>query len=77
TTIDNIPNKASCLMSVGGADIRADDMTGLDRAMILFDGFDPDAVAHARLQWKAVIGAKIPAQYWAQEDGRWVKKAEG
>lgn len=77
TTGGEIANKATCLMSVGGADIRVEDMAGLDRAMILFDGFDPDAVAHARGQWKAVTGAKVPAQYWAQEDGRWVKKAEG
>lgn len=77
TTGTEMPNGAHCLMSVGGADITPEEVSNLDRAMILFDGFDPDAVAQARTQWKAVTGAKIPAQYWAQEDGRWVKKAEG
>lgn len=76
-TVDaGMPNGAQCLMSVDGADVDPGEVAGLERAMILFDGFDPDAVAHARTQWKAVTGAGVAAQYWAQEDGRWVKKAE-
>ncbi|MEM1101745.1 MAG: DNA polymerase III subunit chi, partial [Pseudomonadota bacterium] len=35
-----------------------------------------DAVARARVQWKALTGAGVAAQYWAQEDGRWTMKAE-
>ncbi len=76
-TVDaGMPNGAQCLMSVDGADVDPGEVAGLERAMILFDGFDQDAVAHARTQWKAVTGAGVAAQYWAQEDGRWVKKAE-
>lgn len=65
-----------CLMIVGGADVSGDEMSGIERACILFDGHDQAAVAHARSQWKALTGAGIAAQYWAQEDGRWTKKAE-
>ena len=76
-TVDaGMSNGAQCLMSVDGADVDPGEVAGLERAMILFDGFDPDAVAHARTQWKAVTGAGVAAQYWAQENGRWVKKAE-
>jgi len=76
TTGAESSNKAQCLMLVDGAEVDPSEVAGLERAMILFDGFDPDAVAHARTQWKAVTGAAVAAQYWAQEDGRWVKKAE-
>jgi DNA polymerase-3 subunit chi len=65
-----------CVMSVGGADVSAEEVTALERACILFDGHDGDALAHARGQWKALTGAGVAAQYWAQDGGRWVKKAE-
>ena len=39
------------------------------------DAFFPDALAHARTQWKSLTEAGVAAQYWAQDDGRWVKKA--
>lgn len=76
TTSTDAPNTPSCIMSVSGADISADEVAGLERACILFDGGDTGAVEHARNQWKALTGAGVAAQYWAEEDGRWVKKAE-
>jgi len=66
----------ACLMSVGGANVTADEVQTLDRTCILFDGHDGDALQHARGQWKTLTGAGVSAQYWAQEDGRWTKKAE-
>ncbi|MEM7720517.1 MAG: DNA polymerase III subunit chi, partial [Pseudomonadota bacterium] len=30
----------------------------------------------ARTQWRSLTEAGITAQYWAEEAGRWVKKAE-
>ena len=68
--------EAQCLMCVGGAGVTAEEAAALQRLCILFDGHDTRAVAEARVQWKALTGAGIVAQYWAQEDGRWVKKAE-
>lgn len=65
-----------CVMSVGGADISSDEVTALDRTCILFDGHDGAALDHARGQWKALTDAGCAAQYWAQENGRWTKKAE-
>ena len=41
----------------------------------MFSGHDPDAVAEARLAWKALREGNA-LTYWQQEqDGRWVKKA--
>ncbi|AJE47371.1 DNA polymerase III subunit chi [Celeribacter indicus] len=69
-------NGAACVMSVGGAEIAPDELAGLSRACILFDGHDPEAVQQARGQWTALTAAGIEAQYWSEESGRWEKKAE-
>ncbi|MEP3392851.1 MAG: DNA polymerase III subunit chi [Litoreibacter sp.] len=76
TDKDALANGASCLVSLDGADIGADEVNGSDRTMILFDGNDGEAVARARVQWKALTDAGCSAQYWSQESGRWEKKAE-
>ncbi len=66
----------ACVMSVGGADVSPDEVSALERVCILFDGHDGDALQQARGQWKALTDAGCAAQYWAQEGGRWVMKAE-
>ncbi len=65
-----------CVMSVGGADVSAVDVGTLERTCILFDGHNDEALNHARGQWKSLTDAGCAAQYWAQEGGRWTKKAE-
>ncbi len=48
---------------------------GYQRIVYMFSGHDPDAVAEARLAWKALREGNS-LTYWQQEpDGRWVKKA--
>ncbi|CUJ31809.1 DNA polymerase III subunit chi [Cognatishimia activa] len=76
TTDAAIPNGASCIMTVNGAAISADEVQNLERVCVLFDGLDESAVAHARTQWKALTDAGCAAQYWSEESGRWEKKAE-
>ncbi|WP_342075575.1 DNA polymerase III subunit chi [Yoonia sp. SS1-5] len=66
----------SCIMSVGGAPVTAEEVGALARTCILFDGHDGTALERARGQWKALTDAGCTAQYWAQEGGRWTKKAE-
>ena len=65
-----------CVMSVGGADVTAAEVGTSERVCILFDGHDEGALNHARGQWKTLTSDGCTAQYWAQEDGRWTKKAE-
>ena len=44
-----------------------------DRAFYLFDN---DTLEAARLAWKLLAGRDgVERRYWANEDGRWVKKA--
>lgn len=48
---------------------------GYERIVYLFSGHDPDAVAEARIAWKAMQEGNT-LTYWQQNgDGRWVKKA--
>ncbi len=48
---------------------------GYTRIVYMFSGHDPDAVAEARLAWRALREGN-EVTYWQQENsGRWVKKA--
>jgi DNA polymerase-3 subunit chi len=71
-----LPNAAECLMTIDGADVSVAEVAALQRVCILFDGHDPEALAQARQQWKSLTAAGAAAQYWAEDDGRWIKKAE-
>lgn len=65
-----------CLMLVDSAPFDPAEAQVAERICVVFDAMDPDQMAHARDQWRMVTGAGLAAQYWAQEDGRWVKKQE-
>lgn len=73
---DDAPNGAACLMALDGAVVTPEEVRGMERVCILFDGNDEPAVQRARGQWKALTGAGVAAQYWSEESGRWEKKAE-
>ena len=46
---------------------------GYDRAFFLFDG---ETLEAARLAWKLLAGREgVTRNYWANEDGRWIRKA--
>jgi DNA polymerase III subunit chi len=52
------------------------DTAGYERVVYLFSGHDPDAVAEARVAWKALSTPENAVTYWQQDaGGRWVKKA--
>lgn len=70
-----IGNDAQALMAIDGAEVNAEEARDLERVFILFDGHDEAAVSAARIQWKALTGAGLAAQYWSEESGRWEKKA--
>lgn len=51
------------------------DIAGYTRIVYLFSGQDPEAVAEARVAWKALSPGN-DVTYWQQEPGgRWQKKA--
>ena len=71
-----MPNGATCLMSIEGADVAAEEARDLSRTCILFDGGDAAAVETARAQWRALSGAGVRAEYWSQAEGPWRRQAE-
>jgi len=76
TVTDANPNDAGVLMLIDGAEASPERMKSFDLVTLFFNGGDEAAVAQARENWKAVVAAKLPAVYWAQENGRWVQKAK-
>jgi DNA polymerase-3 subunit chi len=76
TTAATAANRPDCVVGIEGAAIAPAEVAALARAMILFDGQDPGAVAAARAQWKALTGAGAKAKYWSDDSGRWQMKAE-
>ncbi|MBC7155901.1 MAG: DNA polymerase III subunit chi [Rhodobacteraceae bacterium] len=75
TTAADCPNGASCVIALDGAPVSAAEAAALARACILFDGHDPAALEAARAQWRALTGAGLAAEYWAEDGGRWQRKA--
>jgi len=74
TTASDNPNGANVRFFVDRAVPR--DIAGYDRVVYLFSGHDPEAVAEARVAWKALSTPGNAVTYWQQEaGGRWVKKA--
>ena len=68
------PNAAQIRFFVDGS--VADDVSGYERAVFLFDGNDPNAVEAARAQWSGLKQAGHDVTYWQQsERGKWEKKA--
>ncbi len=68
------PNDANVLFLVDGAE--AGDIAGYTRCVLMFDGRDDEALAHAREQWKRLKAEGHDTTYWQQSDtGRWEKRA--
>lgn len=70
------PNGAALRMYVDGAEVDLDPAAaGYERAMVLFDGRDEDAVAAARRQWSRLKAQGFALAYWQQsEEGRWDRR---
>lgn len=75
TAANDNPNRASVRFFVGGVEPSTYD--GLERAVLLFDGGDPEAVERARRIWKDARGLGHEVSYWQQDErGRWQNKAK-
>lgn len=69
------PNGASVRFLIDGAAL-PEDAAAYERIVLLFDGEDEEAVAHARLCWSEVKAKGFEATYWQPDErGRWVKKS--
>lgn len=68
------PNGAKALFLIDGAE--AGELDEFERCMMIFDGLDERAVAHARAQWTRLRAKGYSVSYWRQgaETG-WEKQA--
>ena len=69
-------NAPDCTFAVHGAGVAAVEVASSARCAVVFDGTDPDELAAARALWKSLAASGASAQYWAEADGRWEKRAE-
>ena len=68
------PNGAQVLFLIDGAE--AGDLSGFERACLMFDGRDQVALDSARARWKEAKEAGIIASYWRESaSGKWEKQA--
>lgn len=68
------PNGAKALFLIDGAE--PDDVADFERACLVFDGRDPDALETARSHWKKIKAAGVSVSYWKESAaGKWEKQA--
>ena len=71
STNSDAPNQARNMLIADG--VWREAALTYDRSFYLFDD---DTLEGARLAWKLLAGREgIERRYWAQEGGRWIKKA--
>ncbi len=80
TTEEDNPNSASVRFFVEGADAPAAlanaECAPKERAIVMFDGRDEDALNIARMQFRTLRERGFALSYWRQnDDGRWEKTA--
>ncbi|MDX2273875.1 MAG: DNA polymerase III subunit chi [Hyphomonadaceae bacterium] len=74
TTGGGNPNGAQALFLIDGAE--AGDLSGFERACLMFDGRDEAALVLARSRWKEAKEAGVTASYWRESAaGKWEKQA--
>jgi DNA polymerase-3 subunit chi len=74
TTSAGNPNHAQALFVIDGAD--PGDISGFERACLVFDGRDPAALESARSRWKQAKDAGVTVSYWRENaQGGWEKQA--
>lgn len=74
TTGEGNPNGAKALFLIDGAE--PGDLSGFERACLMFDGRDEAALEKARSRWKQAKEAGVVASYWRESaEGKWEKQA--
>jgi DNA polymerase-3 subunit chi len=63
-----------CLVALDGAPVAPGDATA--RLCIVFDGAEPEVLATARAQWKALTAAGLAAKFYVREGGAWSLRQE-
>jgi len=74
TTAGGNGNDAQALFVIDGAE--PGDLSSFERACLVFDGRDENALNSARMRWKEAKESGIVAAYWRESAaGKWEKQA--
>lgn len=74
TTQGGNPNGAQVVFLIDGAELG--ELSGFERACLMFDGRDQAALDLARARWKEAKEAGTIASYWRESvSGKWEKQA--
>ena len=74
TTAAGNANGAQALFVIDGAE--PGDLSSFERACLIFDGRDENALNSARMRWKEAKESGIVASYWRESAaGKWEKQA--
>ena len=65
-----------CLVALDGAPVSEAEAQAAARVCIVFDGADPEVLATARRQWKAIRVAGLAAKFYVREGGSWSLRQE-
>jgi DNA polymerase III subunit chi len=75
TDVAETPNNAQVRVFLDGA--KPADISMLNRAVLMFDGNDDQAIEAARAEWKLQKAAGHDISYWKQdENGKWINQAK-
>lgn len=74
TSTSENPNNAQVRVLLDGA--QPGDISKLARAVLIFDGTDPEALENARAAWKKQKAEGHDISYWKQDEGgKWINQA--
>jgi DNA polymerase-3 subunit chi len=65
-----------CLVALDGAAVTEAEARTATRVCIVFDGAEPEVLATARAQWKAITAAGLAAKFYVREGGAWALRQE-
>ena len=63
-----------CLIIVDQAELRENEVEKFKRVCLLFDSKNEIELTNARETWKSLSDAGLKTSYWAENNGRWIKK---
>lgn len=72
---DDAEGGAEVVMLLDGAEADPEKLQNAQRVCLLFDGADETLTEQARSAWRRWTAHGASCTYWAQEGGRWVKRA--
>ena len=63
-----------CLIVIDQAELQENEVEKFKRVCLLFDSKNEIELTNARETWKSLSDAGLKTSYWAEDNGKWIKK---